>query len=107
MNYIPLDSYSLFIIPNKTALFEKTNEEGYKTSSISSEEEESSTPSTSTSSPYTMKYLPKQYRFKNHQLTWNTTNRIHPQVKENYSDLDDTTHQLSPMKSVSSSPMDE
>jgi len=95
-------------------LFEKTNEEGYKTSSMSSEEEvsseqeESTTPSTSTSSPYTMKYLPNQYRIKNHQLTWNTTNHIHPQVKENYSDLDDDAiHQLSPMKSVSSSPMDE
>ena len=115
MNYIPLDSYSLFIIPYNTSLFTETNEDGYKTSSISSENDDENiedspefykssgiTINTSTSSPYTAQYVSRQYRLKNHQLTWNTSTL----KKENFSDINsEHINQISPVKEVSSSPI--
>ena len=110
MNYIPLDSYSLFIIPYNTSLFTETNEDGYKTSSISSENDENEdspefykssgiTTNTSTSSPYTAQYVSRQYHLKNHQLKWNTSTL----KKENFSDIN--SEHISPVKEVSSSPI--
>ena len=118
MNYIPLDSYSLFIIPYNTSLFTETNEDGYKTSSISSENDDennedspefykssgitTNTSNTSTSSPYTVQYVSRQYRLKNNQLTWNTSTL----KKENFSDINsEHINQISPVKEVSSSPI--
>ena len=70
MNYIPINSYSLFDIPVKTLLFSSNVKENYLSNVSSSPYQSSTTYSTSTSSPYVEKYIHDQYNSKKGDKSW-------------------------------------